>query len=265
MATNHTSPDSVPARASDEPMVSFENVTKRFGRLVAIQDVSLDVYENEILGIIGDNGAGKSTLMKTLAGVHPATSGTIRYMGSPVAFSDPSDARREGIETVYQDLALMDDLDIATNIFMGRFPSRMSLGPIRVIDWEQTYEKAGELISQLGQDIDLKTEVEFLSGGQRQLVAVARALLFDPAVIIFDEPTSALSVAGAELVHDTIRRLQDEGHTQIVISHNIEDIITLVDRIAVMYQGQIAAVVDPEDADRDTLAELMTTGTMSDQ
>lgn len=259
MATADPSTDTPDTRRST-PVVEFEDVTKRFGRVIAIDDVELAVERNEILGIVGDNGAGKSTLMKVLAGVFPPTSGRLLVKGRRVNFTDPSDARDMGIETVYQDLALMNDLDIAKNVFMGRFPSRFHLGPLRVIDWEETYERADGIIQRLGQDLDLKTEVEFLSGGQRQLVAVGRALLFEPEILIFDEPTSALSVAGTELVHDTIRRLQEDGKTQLVVSHSVEDVIELVDRIAVMYRGRIVAVVDPAEASRDLLTDIMTTG-----
>lgn len=243
-----------------DPVVRFDSVTKRFGRVTAIEDVTLAVQRHEILGIVGDNGAGKSTLMNILAGLYPPTSGRLTVNGERVAFSDPSEARAKGIDTVYQDLALMGDLDIATNIFMGRFPARFSVGPLTAIDWPRTYREAGEVLNRLGQDLDLHAEVEFLSGGQRQLVAVARALLADPEVIIFDEPTSALSVAGTELVHDTIRQLQSDRHTQIVVSHSIEDVIDLVDRIAVMFQGRLAAVVDPADVDRASLTEMIKTG-----
>lgn len=243
-----------------DPVVVFEDVTKRFGRLVAIETVSLDVSRNEILGIVGDNGAGKSTLMKVLAGVYPPTSGSVRLNGELVSFSDPSEARDWGIETVYQDLALMNDLNIAKNVFIGRFPTRFSVGPLDVIDWDQTYEEAGDILDGLGQDLDLHTEVEFLSGGQRQLVAIARALLFEPEILIFDEPTSALSVAGTELIHETIRNLRSDGHTQIIVSHSVEDLIDLVDRIAVMYRGRVVAVVDPATVNREILTDIMTTG-----
>ena len=247
--------------ATDETtLATFERVSKQFGRVVGIEDVSLEIYENEILAIVGDNGAGKSTLMNILAGVYRPTSGTVTFDGERVAFTDPSDARQRGIEVVYQDLALMDDLDIATNVFMGKFPARLAVGPVTIIDWKRTYAEAGEILSFLGQDLDLKTEVEFLSGGQRQLVAVARALLFEPELILFDEPTSALSVAGTELVHDTIRQLKSEGHTQVIVSHSIEDVLDLADRIVVMYQGRVADVVAAEDATRELLTELITSG-----
>lgn len=260
MVADQTVHSSGTSNGVEDPVVTFESVTKRFGRVTAIDEVSLSVNRHEILGIIGDNGAGKSTLMNILAGLYQPTTGRVTVHGTEVRFADPSEARDHGIETVYQDLALMDDLDIATNIFMGRFPARFSIGPITAIDWPRTYRESGAILDRLGQDLDLHAEVEFLSGGQRQLVAVARALLADPEIIIFDEPTSALSVAGTELVHETIGRLQEEQHTQIIVSHSIEDVIDLVDRIAVMFQGQVSAVVDPDTVDREVLTEMIKTG-----
>ncbi|WP_458209800.1 ATP-binding cassette domain-containing protein [Haladaptatus sp. NG-SE-30] len=260
-----TTDDSLETTATDErddrpEKARFEDVTKQFGRVIAVEDVTLPVYENEILALVGDNGAGKSTLMNMLSGVHRPTAGRVIFDGEPVQFSNPSEARERGIETVYQDLALMDDLDIATNIHMGKFPKRLDVGPFDVIDWNQTYENTTEILEFLQQDIRPTTEVAFLSGGQRQLVAVGRSLLFDPEVLILDEPTSALSVAGTELVHETMHRLKDEGHTQIVVSHNLEDVFNLADRIAVMYRGQLVATVDPDQTDKETVTDMLTSG-----
>ena len=246
------------------PKISVENVTKRFGRIIAVDDVSLDVYEGEIFALVGDNGAGKSTLMNVLSGVHAPTEGQVYVDGEPVNFSNPSDARDSGIETVYQDLALMNDLDIASNIFMGQFPTR-GAGPFQFIDWDETFGRAEEIMTErLGRDLDVRTEVEFFSGGERQLVAIGRALAFDPEVIILDEPTSALSVDATRLVHDTIRRLRDSGHTIIIVSHSIESVLRLADRIGVLYQGQIVAMLEPHETDLERLNELMTTGQLSD-
>ncbi|GGN88592.1 ATP-binding cassette domain-containing protein [Haloarcula pellucida] len=245
-----------------EPKLRVENITKQFGRIVALDDVTLDIQEAEIFALVGDNGAGKSTLMNVLSGVHSATKGTIYKDGREVHFSNPSDARDNGIETVYQDLALMDDLDIATNIFMGQFPKR-GLGPFSFIDWETTYEQSRAIMmDQLGRDVDIKTEVEFLSGGQRQLVAVGRALAFDPDVIILDEPTSALSVDATRLVQDTLDRLAEEGITIVIVSHNIESVLAHADRIGVLYQGRLVDIKQPEETDLEELNELMTTGTL---
>ena len=238
-------------------IVRFEEISKRFGRLIALENVSLSIYENEILAVVGDNGAGKSTLMNILSGVHEPTSGRLYLRDQEVQFSNPSDARANGIETVYQDLALMDDLDIATNIFIGGFPKRFEVGPISLIDWAETHEQADEILEFLNQDMNTSGEVEFLSGGQRQLVAIARALTFEPDLFIFDEPTSALSVPGTELVYDTMRDLKKEGHTQLIVSHNIRDTMNIADRIAVMYQGTIVDIIDPDEAKREEIEQLL--------
>jgi len=243
------------------PKCSVENVIKTFGRITALNGVSLDIEKGEIFSLIGDNGAGKSTLMNILSGVHTPTSGKVYVDGDEVHFSNPSEARSSGIETVYQDLALMDDLDIATNIFMGQFPKK-GFGPIRYIDWDETFERSREIMmDRLGRDVDLKTEVEFLSGGQRQLVAIGRALAFDPEVIILDEPTSALSVDATRLVQDTIETLsREQGITIVIVSHNIESVLELADRIGVLYQGTLVEIVEPEETGLEPLNDLMTRG-----
>jgi ABC-type sugar transport system ATPase subunit len=241
--------------------IRFKEITKQFGRVVALEDVSFTVQEGEILALVGDNGAGKSTLMNVLCGIHESTSGKYYYEDDIVQFADPNEARDRGIETVYQDLALMDDLDVATNIFLGKFPMRFSFGPFNVIDWDKAYTQAGELLKeQLNQEIDPKTEVDFLSGGQRQLVAIARSLAFDPDVLVLDEPTSALSVAGTELVYDTIKTLQDQGQTQIIVSHNFEEVISVADRIVVLYQGTVADIVNASTVTRTQLSDMIKTG-----
>jgi ABC-type sugar transport system ATPase subunit len=244
------------------PKIRAENVTKQFGRIIAVDDVTLDIQPEEIFALVGDNGAGKSTLMNILSGVHDPTQGTIYIDGQEVHFSNPSDARANGIETVYQDLALMNDLDIATNIFMGQFPKRRA-GPLKFIDWDTTYERAEQIMmDQLGRDVDIKTEVEFLSGGQRQLVAIGRALAFDPDVIILDEPTSALSVDATRLVQKTLDRLSEEGITIIIVSHNIESVLEHADRIGVLYQGRLVDILEPSETGLEELNDLMTTGTL---
>ena len=250
------------AEVSGTPKIRVEDVVKTFGRITALDGVTLDIEESEIFALIGDNGAGKSTLMNVLSGVHAPTSGTIYLDGEEVRFSNPSEARAKGIETVYQDLALMDDLDIATNIFMGQFPMK-GIGPIKYIDWEETFERSREIMmDRLGRDVDLNTEVEFLSGGQRQLVAIGRALAFDPEVIILDEPTSALSVDATRLVQDTIDRLADQGITIVIVSHNIESVLEHADRIGVLYQGTLVDILKPEETGLEPLNDLMTTGTL---
>lgn len=245
------------------PKLRVENLTKQFGRIVAVEDVSLEIQPSEVFALVGDNGAGKSTLMNMLSGVHEPTKGQIYKDGQPMNFSNPSDARNNGIETVYQDLGLMDDLDIATNVFMGQFP-QTGVGPFRIIDWDEVYERTEQIMmDQLGRDLDIKTEVEFLSGGQRQLVAIGRSLAFDPDVIILDEPTSALSVDATRLVQDTIDTLADQGITIVIVSHNIESVLKHADRIGVLFRGSIVDIKQPEETDLEELNELMTTGTVS--
>jgi ABC-type sugar transport system ATPase subunit len=262
-ATDPSHADSADAERAGTPKLRAENLTKQFGRIVAVEDVSLEIQPSEVFALVGDNGAGKSTLMNMLSGVHKPTKGQIYKDGQAVNFSNPSEARDNGIETVYQDLALMDDLDIATNIFMGQFP-RNGFGPFRFIDWDETYERAEQIMmDQLGRDVDIKTEVEFLSGGQRQLVAIGRALAFDPDVIVLDEPTSALSVDATRLVQDTIDTLADQGITIIIVSHNIESVLEHADRIGVLFRGSLVDIKQPEETDLEELNELMTTGTLS--
>jgi ABC-type sugar transport system ATPase subunit len=246
--------------ADPETLIRFENIEKQFGRLVALENIELEIEEGEILALVGDNGAGKSTLMNILCGVHQQTAGHIYYRGERITFSNPSGARDLGIETVYQDLALMNDLDIASNVFMDQFPTRFEAGPLRIIDWATTYERTGEILEFLNLDLDPHSEVSFLSGGERQLVAIARAISFDPELLILDEPTSALSVAGTELVQERMKQLREEGHTQVVVSHSFEEVFDLADRIAVLYQGEIAEVVSPDEVDKRTLTNLITTG-----
>ena len=249
--------------SQDTPLLQLKDIKKRFGTIRALDGVSLEVNKGEVLALVGDNGAGKSTLMNVLSGVHEPTKGQIYKDGQSINFGNPSEARDNGIETVYQDLALMDDLDIATNIFMGQFP-KTGFGPFEIIDWDETYERAEQIMmDQLGRNLDIKTEVEFLSGGQRQLVAIGRSLAFDPDVIILDEPTSALSVDATRLVQDTIDTLADQGITIVIVSHNIESVLEHADRIGVLYRGSLVDIKRPEETDLEELNELMTTGTLS--
>lgn len=265
MSTEESSPTdeqdvTATTESARESKIRVEDLRKVFGRIVALEGVSLDIARNEIFAVVGDNGAGKSTLMNILSGVYSPSEGQVFYDGEPVTFSNPSDARNRGIETVYQDLGLMNDLDVATNIFMGSFPTR-GIGPFKIIDWGETYSRADRIVrEQLDRDLGLETEVEFFSGGERQLIAIARALAFDPDVIILDEPTSALSVDATNLVHDTIRHLRETGHTIIIVSHSIEDVLELADRIGVLHRGMLVETTSPENASLESLTNLMVTG-----
>jgi len=253
-----------PQMGTDEVKIHVEDVRKVFGRIVALDDINLEIEQNEIFALVGDNGAGKSTLMNVLSGAHRPTEGQVYYDGEPVEFNNPSDARSMGIETVYQDLALMNDLDVATNIFMGSFPTQ-GIGPFKIIDWDETYQRSEQIIQEkLDRDLHLETEVEFFSGGERQLIAIARALAFEPEVIILDEPTSALSVDATSLVHETLRNLREQGLTIIIVSHSMEDVLDLADRIGILYHGELVEVTTPDNADLETLTNLIVTGTRGD-
>jgi ABC-type sugar transport system ATPase subunit len=254
------------AEAKPARKIRIENVDKRFGRVIALKDITLDIYENQIFGLVGDNGAGKSTLMNLLSGIHSPTMGTIYYDDEPITFANPSEARERGIETVYQDLALMDDLDVGSNIFMGQYPT-YGVGPLKFIDWDETYERADHIMHDtLGRSINSQSEVEFLSGGQRQLVAVGRSLAFNPEVIILDEPTSALSVEATDLVHDTLQRLkEEEGLTIVIVSHGVEEVLDIADRIGVLYQGNLVEVTDSSTVDLESLRDLIISGNRGDE
>lgn len=258
-SSDQSSVESEPRQVDSK--IEAQNVKKLFGRIVALEEVNLAIEENEILALIGDNGAGKSTLMNVFCGNHQPTEGQIYYDGEPVSFSSPEDARDIGIETVYQDLALMGDLDVATNIFIGNFPVQ-KFGPLKIIDWDRTYEEAQEIIkTHLKRDIDPRAEVDFHSGGERQLVAIARALAFDPEIVILDEPTSALSVDATNLVHETVQNLKESGHTIIIVSHSMDEVFSLADRVAVLHQGQIVDTIPTDEVTQDELEHMMTTGT----
>ncbi|MGV8935818.1 MAG: ATP-binding cassette domain-containing protein [Allorhizobium sp.] len=216
----------------------FSGISKNFGAIQALSDVSLSIEPGEVLGLMGDNGAGKSTLVKIIAGNFRPSAGNISIDGKPVDFHKPIDAQREGIEMVYQDLALADNLSAASNVFLGREPLR-SFGPIRYIDYKRMNAVSAELFKQLKSETRPQHLVRRMSGGQRQAVAIARTLLSDPKIVIMDEPTAAISVRQVAEVLDLIRRLRDRGISVILISHRMPDIFSVSDRIAVLRRGQM--------------------------
>lgn len=221
------------------PVVEMRNIKKNFGAVQALRGVDLLLRHNEVLGLVGDNAAGKSTLMKVLSGAYIPDEGEIYIEGNKVHFSNPMDARRQGIEMVYQDYALANNLDIAANVFLGREAVQLKLGPISVLDYRQMEQETKSLISRLKIDIpSVRQKVERLSGGQRQAVAIARATAFDAKVIIMDEPTAALSVAAIDKVLDLIRELKAQGASIIIISHRLEDVYRVSDRMIVLRQGR---------------------------
>lgn len=223
----------------DTPVVEMRNIKKNFGAVQALHGVDLVLQENEVLGLVGDNAAGKSTLMKVLSGAYSPDEGEILLEGERVVFASPLEARRRGIEMVYQDYALANNLDVAANVFMGRETVRMQLGPIKVMDHRQMELEAKSLIDRLKIDLSsVRLKVERLSGGQRQAIAIARSTAFDAKVIIMDEPTAALSVAAIDKVLNLVRELKSQGASIIIISHRLEDIYQVSDRMIVLRHGR---------------------------
>jgi D-xylose transport system ATP-binding protein len=238
---------------SCEPLLGLSTISKRFGAVQALTEVDLELHAGEVVALIGDNGAGKSTLAKVIAGVAPADSGAIRWRGDPVTIRHPSDAQRLGIATVYQDLALCDNLDVIANLFLG-----VEERSAWVLDTIEMERRALELLDALSVRIaDVRVPVASLSGGQRQTVAIARALLGDPKLVILDEPTAALGVTQTAQVLDLIERLGDRGLAVILISHNLADVRAVADRAVVLRLGRNAGDYRvPETSQQDIVAAI---------
>jgi D-xylose transport system ATP-binding protein len=246
--------------ASDAPLLELEKVSKRFGPVQALDRVDFAVHAGEVIGLVGDNGAGKSTLVKTIAGIHSADEGAIRWQGDEVHISRPQDAVELGIATVYQDLALCDNLDVVANLFLGR--EEVSPGPgqvTRQLDEAKMEHETAELLSNLAVTIpSLRSEVGTLSGGQRQQVAVARSLLGEPKVVLLDEPTAALGVAQTAQVLNLIRRLRERELGVVVISHNLADVFEVADRIFVLRLGRAGGEFDAEQTTEEHVVSAIT-------
>lgn len=237
--------------AKGDLLLSLRNVSKQFGAVTALSDIELDVHAGEVVALVGDNGAGKSTLVKILAGVHQPTSGTIEFLGQKVTLSDPGKALEMGIATVFQDLALCENLDVVANLFLGH-----ELNPWR-LDELQMEVRAWTLLQELAARIpSVREPIASLSGGQRQTVAIARSLLLDPKIIMLDEPTAALGVAQTAEVLNLIERVRDRGHGVILISHNMEDVRAVADRIVVLRLGRNNGVFTPADSHEDLIAAI---------
>jgi ABC-type sugar transport system ATPase subunit len=215
-------------------------MTKRFGGLVAVDDVSWDIYPGEVVALLGDNGAGKSTLIKCVSGVHQADKAEIYFQGRLKHFSRPIDARREGIETIYQDLALANNLDVGANIFLGREIKKRHLGGlIKTLDDQKMLSESQSTLSSLEIHFPTLTQpIESLSGGQRQAVAIARAVYWHAKLMIMDEPTNNLGVPEQKKVLDLMRRLRDQGVPVILITHILPDVFAVSDRLMVMHRGR---------------------------
>jgi ABC-type sugar transport system ATPase subunit len=223
----------------DTPLVEMRNIKKNFAAVRALRGVDLLLHHNEVLGLVGDNAAGKSTLMKILSGAYIPDQGEIFIEGQKAHYSDPLSARHLGIEMVYQDLSLVDHLDVAANVFLGRETMSKRMGLIGVMNRRHMEEETRRLLDRLKIDISsVRLNVERLSGGQRQTVAIARATAFDAKVIIMDEPTAALSVAAIDKMLNLVRELKAQGRSIIIISHRLEDVYQVSDRLIVLRHGR---------------------------
>ena len=245
---------------TNAPLLELDGVSKRFGPVQALDRVDFAVQAGEVVGLVGDNGAGKSTMVKTIAGIHSADEGEIRFDGTPVAITKPQDATALGIATVYQDLALCDNLDVVANLFLGQEVISPGVGQAsRQLDEARMEHRTGELLSGLSVTIpSLRSEVGTLSGGQRQQVAVARSLLGKPKVVLLDEPTAALGVAQTAQVLDVIRRLREQGLGVVVISHNLVDVFEVADRIFVLRLGRAAGDFKAEETTEEHIVGAIT-------
>ncbi len=227
------------AGSGSAPLLALEGFSKSFGPVEALKDVAMEVRGGEVVGLVGDNGAGKSTLIKAIAGVQPADSGQASFQGQPVKLSTPQAATSLGIATVYQDLALCENLDVVANLFLGQ---EVSNGGPSVLDETAMEQKTIELLDSLGVTTlrSVRTDVERLSGGQRQAIAIARSMLGEPKLVLLDEPTAALGIVQTKQIIDLIKRLKDGGLGVIVISHNLADVFAVADRVAVLRLGRMA-------------------------
>lgn len=239
------------------PVLTLRNVDKSFGAVQVLHGVDLDIYAGQVTALVGDNGAGKSTLVKCIAGIHPADNGDYLFEGSPVSIAGPKDTARLGVEVVYQDLALCDNLDIVENMFLGREKRVRGL-----LDEDVMEEMARTTLASLSVRTvrSVRQKVASLSGGQRQTVAIAKAVLWNSKVVLLDEPTAALGVAQTRQVLDLVRRLADNGLGVVLISHNLNDVFEVADNITALYLGRVAASVRTRDVTHSQVVELITSG-----
>lgn len=262
----------VGAGDDETPLISIDGLSKRYEGVQALNDVSFNIMENEVIALVGDNGAGKSTLIKSLTGVIDPTGGRILVRnenGDLVerSIDDPKKAQELGIETVFQDLALSGQHDVATNVFMGREPTTDSLSGrlFGRVDRDRMEREAVEALDEIGFQVDPTAPTSELSGGQQQAIAVARALTSDPSVVQLDEPTAEVSVEGSERILELVDNLQQQGRTVIFISHNLEEVFRVADRIAILRDGELVDVLDNDDSfDNQHVVSLMTGAIASD-
>jgi D-xylose transport system ATP-binding protein len=247
---------------SDTPILELRGISKSFGAVQALYEVDFHVSAGEVMALVGDNGAGKSTLIKCIAGIYSVDSGEVSFEGQPVSIHGPKDAAHLGIEVVYQDLALADNLDVVQNMFLGR---EELTGPLRSLD-ELTMEKrANDTLASLSVTTiqSVRQTVAGLSGGQRQSVAVAKAVMWNSRVVILDEPTAALGVAQTRQVLDLVKRLGQQGLAVVLVSHNLHDIFEVADTITVLRLGQNVAQYNRADVTQTQVVEAITAGKLS--
>jgi len=239
-------------------LLEMRGISKRFGAVQALSDIQFDVRASEVVALVGDNGAGKSTLVKTIAGIYKPDSGTVRWRGKEVSVASPNDAAALGIATVYQDLALCDNLDVVANLFLGHEQATPG-GPLGVMDETSMERKAVEVLRRLSVKIpSVRIPIASLSGGQRQSVAVARSVMGDNKVVLLDEPTAALGVAQTREVLELIKRLREQGIGVVLISHNLADVFEVADRITVLRLGRWVGTYDAKSVTRERLVGFMT-------
>ncbi|MEU5346677.1 MULTISPECIES: ATP-binding cassette domain-containing protein [unclassified Streptomyces] len=242
---------------SATPVLALRGVSKRFGAVQALTDVELEVHAGEVVALVGDNGAGKSTLVKTIAGVHPIDEGVVEWDGRTVQINKPQDAQHLGIATVYQDLALCDNIDVVGNLYLGR-----ELKKRGILDEVEMERRSRELLQTLSIRIpSVRIPIASLSGGQRQTVAIARSMLGEPKLVILDEPTAALGVEQTAQVLDLVERLRERGHAVLLISHNMADVKAVADKVAVLRLGRNNGVFEVKTTSQEEIISAITGAT----
>lgn len=249
--------------AEATPLAEMRAISKRYGGVQALQNAELRIYPGEIHGLLGDNAAGKSTLIKILSGAVVRDSGEILFDGKPVQIGNPRDAKSLGVETVYQDLALADNLDVASNLFLGRELCHGGLGR-PFLNLRRMEDEAASLLSRLKINLpNIRQRVRSMSGGQRQCIAIARSVYFNARIIILDEPTAALGVNETQKVFDLVREMREQGHSVVMISHNLNHVFELCDRVTVMKTGRVAGTRHISEIDKEEVVTMIMTGAPS--
>jgi len=242
-----------------DTVMSARNISKSFGAVRALQNVDFDTKANEIIGLVGDNGAGKSTLIKVLSGVFEPDKGDVFYEEKHVVFDNPAESRKLGVEVIYQDMALVDELQVWENIFLGKLLTRKALNVFfHVIDRKRMIDESKRLLQRIGMGtLSPKSTVGYLSGGQKKSVAISRAIYWNAKVIFMDEPTAALGVVEVKKVLELIKALKQTGLAVVFISHNLQEIFSTVDRIVVLHRGRVSGVRSVDETNQDEIIKLI--------